>query len=137
MCTITDPWLACMFLSQQEQARRSKLAIMKQQSREDVENLPSGRTEAFAEPYNPNVPTTGLEQAVAGEARQPTRTSRRRNRTEKSTVALPCEDIPVKDRIPTKVIKPLPVTEASMKQPVGLPRYMSPRPLGFEEPCQV
>ena len=129
-----------MFLLQQEQARRSKLAIMKQQSREDVGNLPAGRTEAFAEPYNPNVPPTALEQAVAGEARHSTRTSRRRNTTEKLALASPCEDIPVKDRVPTKVVrdvKPLPVTEASMKQPLGLPRYMCPRPLGFEEPCQV
>jgi len=49
------------------------------------------------------------------------------------------EYIPLRERTPLKLtqsVHEVAVTLASLKQPVGLPRHMSPRPQPFEEPCQ-
>jgi hypothetical protein len=124
----------------QEQARRSKLAIMKHQSRDNIVNSSPGHTEARSAPHDPSMPMEVIEQAEPGEASSSRRKIRTRNKTGTPPPASPSEYIPLKHRDPTRLmrgLKPLPIAEASLEQPVGLPRYMSPRPLGFEEPCQV
>ena len=133
------PATICVLLPQ-EQARRLRLAIMKHQSRDNIVNSSPGHTEARSAPHDPSMPTEVIEQAEPGEASRSRRKIRTRNKAGTSPTASPSEYIPLKDRDPTrcmKGLKPLPIAEASLEQPVGLPRYMSPRPLGFEEPCQV
>lgn len=113
---------------------------MKQQSRDNIGNLAPGHTQARSASYDPCMPTQALKQAEPDGESRSRHASRSRNITETFLPASPREYIPLKDRDPTRWMrgrKPLAIAEASLDQPAGLPQYMSPRPLGLEEPCQV
>lgn len=114
----------------QKKAKRAKLALAKQQQQQPKTGATAG---APPTRQNPDKPASrglmaGMKLAAAPDAGNPAPAG-----------GSAAWEPPLANRTPLKMptsMHQLPFHRMKMQQPLGLPRHMSPRPQGFEEPNQ-